>query len=250
MISMPSLPSSNSQNIAIKSHQGSLKDLTSQKTAKKWHFVTLPEESFSSYSHMVGALISFLGTILLLLLSPASLLNYGIILLYGISITFLFGISSLYHAHKEKENEISVWRKMDHIAIFVMIAGTYTPLSVIYLPNNWTWIILGSQWGLVFIGTILKLWILNSPRWITTGIYLIQGWMALFPVFHLYHSMPLGSFLLLFFGGISFSIGAVIYSLKKPNPYPGLFGFHEIFHVMIMIGAFLHYLVIFRAYLP
>ena len=138
---------------------------------------------------------------------------------------------------------------MDHIAIFVMIAGTYTPMAFIYLTGWWRLGILIAQWFLVLVGFVVKLLIINTPRWITILIYLLQGWMAILPIYFLFTQMPLSSFILMTLGGFAFTIGAIIYALKKPDPLPGVFGFHEIFHVLILVGAGLHYIVVWQALL-
>ncbi|MHA1520994.1 MAG: PAQR family membrane homeostasis protein TrhA [Promethearchaeota archaeon] len=214
---------------------------------KEPRFIQLPEERFSCYSHMVGAIFTTIGTIILVIISAGDIGKILVSILYGLSITFLFFASTMYHAHKRGENEKTIWRKLDHIAIFVMIAGSYSPISFIYLTGGWRIGILIAQWSLVILGIVLKLIIINTPRWITIAIYLLQGWMAVLPLYLLFKEMPLSGFLLMALGGISFTIGAIIYALKKPDPIPGVFGFHEIFHVLILIGAGLHYAMVWQA---
>ena len=137
------------------------------RTKNKPNFIQLPEEQFSCYSHMTGAIFAIIGTLLLIVLSNGELEKIVISLIYGLSISFLFFASTMYHAHKQSENEKTVWRKLDHIAIFVMIAGTYTPISYIYLTGGWRIGILFAQWLLVAVGIVLKLFIINTPRWAT-----------------------------------------------------------------------------------
>ena len=167
--------------------------------------------------------------------------------IYGLSVVFMLLSSALYHAFKTGENQASFLRKMDHFAIFCMIAGTYTPLCYIYLEGNLKWGIIVAQWTLVIAGFFLKVFYIKAPRLFTTIIYLLMGWMAIVPIKQLLSAVPLASTILLFTGGIAYSAGAVIYLLKKPNPIPGLFGFHEIFHICILIGVFLHFPVVFLA---
>ena len=214
---------------------------------KKPRFIQLPEERFSCYSHMLGTFFAVLGTIFLVIISNGELEKIVTSLLYGLSISFLFFASTMYHAHKRSENEKTIWRKMDHIAIFVMIAGTYTPISYFYLTGGWRLGILLAQWILVIAGIVSKLIIINTPRWITITIYLLQGWMAVLPLSLLLTVMPISSFILMGLGGIAFTIGAIIYAIKKPDPKPGVFGFHEIFHVLILIGAGFHYVMVWQA---
>ncbi len=148
---------------------------------------------------------------------------------------------------KTGEDERNPWRRLDHIAIFFMIAGTYTPICYIYLDGWWRWGIIGAQWLLVILGLVFKLVYIHGPRWLTTVIYVLMGWMLLIPLNQLLVTMPLNSLLLLLGGGVAYTLGAVFYAIKKPNPVPGVFGFHEIFHLLVIAGAALHYLVIFYA---
>ena len=161
--------------------------------------------------------------------------DYFIIsLIYGIGAVNLFTSSSLYHAFKKGENESSIWRKLDHVAIYIMIAGTYTPLAYAYLEGAWLWAILGIQWGLVVAGFFFKLFFVKAPRIVTTSIYLIMGWMVVIFFSQMWQAISVGEFVMLVAGGLSYTVGAVIYALKKPNPFPGIFGFHEIFHIFIL----------------
>jgi hemolysin III len=205
---------------------------------------SMKKEQFSSYSHLFGALASLLGLVFLIKLSYPSVDKIIFCLIYTSSTMFLFICSGLYHAFKKTENEISIWRKLDHIAIFVMIAGTYTPVCYLYLDGIWRWGIIGAQWFLVLCGLIFKLIILNVPRFLTIAIYLLQGWMALFPIYQFYLKMTPIFLMLMALGGILYSIGAIIYNRKKPDPIPNVFGFHEIFHVLILLGALSHYFLI------
>ncbi|MHA1475818.1 MAG: PAQR family membrane homeostasis protein TrhA [Promethearchaeota archaeon] len=229
----------NSLNI----HQPDLKENNKNKK-----FTISQKEIFSSMSHLFGAILAILGMIILIIKSIGNTANIIIAIIYSLSTFFLFISSAIYHAQKKEENEESIWRKLDHIAIFVMIAGSYTPICFLFLEGIWRWSILILQWTLVISGVILKLIVLNTPRWVTITIYLVQGWVAIIPFYQLTKVMPLVSIILLIAGGLSYTIGAIIYKLKKPNPLPGKFGFHEIFHIWILIGAFLQYIPIFIAY--
>jgi hemolysin III len=157
---------------------------------------------------------------------------------------FLFSSSFLYHAKKKEENERNFLRKLDHTAIFFLIAGTYTPLCYLYLDGAMKWSILGAQWGLVLAGTIFKFIFINAPRFIGTLIYLVMGWIVVLPMATLFEVMPQMGLVMLFCGGILYTIGAVIYGFKWPNPKPSFFGFHEIFHVFVSAAALLHLVMI------
>jgi hemolysin III len=171
-------------------------------------------------------------------------------LVYGLAAVSLFVSSALYHARKMQDNQLNVWRKLDHIAIFVMIAGSYTPIAYVYLTGAWRLSMIILPWLIALAGVFLKVFYLKAPRVISTALYLGMGWLAVIPLLQLWQAMPAYAFLLLGLGGISYSVGALIYALKWPNPRPGFFGFHEIFHLFVLLGAALHYALIFRALLP
>ena len=165
-------------------------------------------------------------------------------MIFGLAFITLFTFSALYHAFKKTENEINLWRKLDHIAIFIMIAGSYTPIAYTYLDDGWRIALLAIPWTLVLLGVFYKVFWLHAPRVLSPILYLGMGWMSLMPLRELFQAMPLHNFVLLAAGGVAYSIGAIIYAIKKPNPMPGVFGFHEIFHIWILAGGLLHYVLV------
>ena len=203
------------------------------------------EEMFSSLSHLAGAAAALAGAVVLALRSPTPAL-LAVSLIYGLSMTFMFSASALYHAHKTQEGGNGFWRRLDHLAIFFMIAGCYTPICYVHLTGGWRWSILGVQWGLVLLGAAFKLLFLGAPRALTAGIYLVMGWIVVIPLGRLINSLTTVDLMLIFLGGMAYSVGAVCYAVKRPNPVPGLFGFHEIFHVLVLMGAGVHYVAMFR----
>lgn len=124
--------------------------------------------------------------------------------------------------------------------IFVLIAGSYTPFCLLSLPSSLKWGILSVVWGLTIIGVILKICWINMPRWLSTGFYIGMGWIALFVLKPLYYSLSVGGFFFLILGGVMYTIGGIIYGLKKPNISIN-WGFHEIFHIFVMLGSFCHF---------
>ena len=204
-------------------------------------------ERISVFSHVAGAAAAVAGTIVLLTAARGAADYMTVALVYGCSAVFMFSASSLYHAFKKGENEISLWRKLDHIAIFFMIAGTYTPMCYIYLTGWWRWAIIIVQWSVVVFGLFFKIFYLNAPRLLYTVMYVLMGWVAVIPIKQLIDVMPAGSLMLVLAGGIAYTAGAVMYAAKKPVIIPGMFGYHEIFHLFILAGATLHYLMIYHA---
>jgi hemolysin III len=180
----------------------------------------------------------------------ASRSAYGLVtaLIYGVSVVFLFSASSLYHAFKKEENEISFWRRMDKLAIFFMIAGTFTPVCYFYLDGAYRWSMIAFQWGLVGVGLISQIYFPKAPRKLYAVIYLLMGWSGLFVIKQVLANMPFAQGVLLFSGGIAYTVGGIIYAVKKPRMFPGIFSFHELFHIMVLIGGVLHYAMIYRIY--
>ena len=205
----------------------------------------IPEsEKISAYTHGGTVPVMVIGTVILLIISAGNPAAQIVSLIYGLSGIFLFSASYLYHSQKVVENDETFWRKLDHSAIFFLIAGTYTPMCFLYLEGKMKWGILIAQWSLVLFGTVFKLFFINAPRVIGTLIYLLMGWIIVIPISTLIHTMPHTALILLASGGISYTVGAIIYALKKPNPVPDFFGFHEIFHIFIIGGAMLHLMMV------
>jgi hemolysin III len=202
-------------------------------------------EYFSCFSHLAGAVAALAGTVFLVIHSWGHADLVIVSLIYGLAMIWMFTGSTLYHAAKKAENAVNIWRKLDHIAIFFMIAGSYTPLCYVYLDGAWRVSILSIAWFFVIVGILLKVFFLKAPRILSPLLYLMMGWLAVIPLRELWQNMPHFSFFLLLAGGVAYSIGAVIYAIKKPTFFPGIFGFHEIFHLLILAGAVLHYILVF-----
>jgi hemolysin III len=168
------------------------------------------------------------------------------VVVYGLGVMFLFWCSSDYHRHKAAENERSVRRTLDHFAIFVMIAASYTPVVWVWLDEPWRTTILVIQWGVTLVGLGFKVFVHGAPRWIDPVLYVLMGWVAVFVIVPLYQKMPGWCFFDLLWGGVWYTVGAVIYAVKKPDPFPGTFGFHELFHVFILGGAATHASMVLR----
>jgi hemolysin III len=203
------------------------------------------KEPVSFYTHFAGAVASAAGLVLLVTGKRESLAHLATSIIYGSTLVFLFTASSCYHAFKDEENGNSMLRKLDHLAIFLLIAGTYTPICYAYLSGGWRWGILIAQWGLVFFGVFFSLFYLSAPRIISTSIYVLMGWLLVIPIKKIIAAVPNEALLLIVSGGVAYTAGAVIYAVKKPDPVPGKFGFHEIFHLFILLGAALHFTAIY-----
>ncbi|MEW6525114.1 MAG: hemolysin III family protein [Spirochaetota bacterium] len=203
-------------------------------------------ELVSFYSHMAGVVAAIVGLLVLIFTADKPLIQV-LSVIYGISVIILFTASTLYHGLKQQENEDSPWRRFDHMAIFIMIAGTYTPVCYIYLDYQTALYIIVAQWLLVVLGIIFKIYFFNAPRFIYTAIYLAMGWMAIVVIKDIVRIMDTVSLWYLFLGGIAFTIGALFYIIKWPQKNNGHVGFHEIFHGFILAGAFFHYMMVYHS---
>jgi hemolysin III len=206
------------------------------------------QELFNCYSHLAGMVAAVIGTIFLAVIASDSASGLVTALIYGISVVFLFAASTLYHAFKKEDNELSFWRKMDRLAIFFMIAGTFTPMCYFCLDGAWKWSMIAFQWSLVGFGVISQIFFPRAPRKLYAVIYLLMGWSALFTLKQMLANMSASQAVLLVSGGLAFTLGAIIYAIKKPKILPGVFSFHEVFHVMVLIGGVLHYAMIYGVY--
>ena len=129
--------------------------------------------------------------------------------------------------------------------IFFYIAATYTPICLISLRGPWGWSLFGVAWGLALSGIIMKVFWMNAPRWLSTGIYLAMGWLVMIGIYPLYLALPGAALFWLVAGGLAYSAGAVIYALKWPDPFPKRLGFHEIFHLFVIGGSACHFVVMY-----
>ena len=203
-------------------------------------------EKISFYTHFLGFIAAVVGTLFLIVYTWGDLDKIIISVIYGFSIITLFLASSMYHYFKKEDDESSLWRKLDHFAIFIMIAGTYTPVTYIFLSGYWKWTILGLQWTLVLGGFFFKFYYLKAPRYLYTIIYLLMGWVGIIPIRKFIATMPATALFYMFTGGIAYTIGAVFYMTKLPK-FNKNFGFHEIFHLFIILGGAFHYLLVLEA---
>jgi hemolysin III len=201
-------------------------------------------EPVNGFTHMGAAIAAVIGLGLLLYLSRTSLILMTVLLVYGLSLIMMFTASSIYHLVKGGPTVMQRLRKFDHTAIYLLIAGTYTPICLYYFQGVWRWGILATIWALALAGIIVKLFVINAPRWVTAGIYLVMGWLAAIGFRQIITNMPAGAITWLVAGGLFFSIGAVVYITKKPNFFPRVFGFHEIWHIFVILGCLAHFILI------
>jgi len=201
----------------------------------------------SGLSHLAGVALSVVGLVVLLRVAvgnhdPWQIVSFAI---FGGSLILLYSASAIYHLLNVPARAGVVLRKLDHIMIFVLIAGTYTPVCLVALRGPAGYAMLAVIWSLAVAGVFFKVFYLNAPRWAYTGIYLLMGWICVFAIVPLARAVGVRRLLWLFAGGVFYSVGAVIYGLKKPNLVPGWLGFHEIFHIFIILGSLSHFYFVY-----
>lgn len=209
-----------------------------------------PREPFNAYSHYAGALIGFTWFLFLMSAAAESPVSHkAAYLIYGVSMILMFLSSGVYHAINVQNKVEEFFRLIDHIFIYVLIAGTYTPMCVVALEGGWQWGMLLGIWLFALGGILKKTFWLNAPRWLSTLIYLLMGWVSVIILPVIWKILPHAFVYWIALGGFFYTTGAVIYAIQKPNPIPGAFGFHEIWHLFVLGGAFSHFWAIYR-YLP
>ncbi len=185
--------------------------------------------------HLVTAPLSLAASIVLLVLAPTAATKWGAAV-YLVASLFLFGVSATYHRFYWAPKWETFWRRLDHSNIFLLIAGTYTPLSVALLETRDTVTILAIVWSGAVIGILLNLFWPTAPRWLSTLVYVALGWVAVAYLPQLWAAGGPAIIALIVAGGLLYTLGAVVYALKRPNPSPTWFGFHEIFHACTVLA--------------
>ncbi|GLI51769.1 hemolysin III [Tepidanaerobacter syntrophicus] len=207
-------------------------------------------EPVNTWTHFITFLAGIAGLVYLIIFSYGDLAKLATMGIYGASVVILYGASTAYHWANTTPEKQLILRKFDHISIFILIAGTYTPVLYYGLEGTWRWAMLAAIWGLSLVGIIIKIFFLGIQRWVSTMFYIILGWMAIVPMSRLIQAYPKEAMLLLFLGGLSYTVGGIIYATKIFNFIPNKFGFHEVFHIFISIGSLLHFAMIAKFILP
>jgi hemolysin III len=210
--------------------------------------VKIFREPVNAISHMAGALASVVGLTLLVVFAAIHADAWHVVsfAVFGTTMILMYTSSFLYHGLRLSDKAILIFRRIDHIMIFALIAGSYTPICLVPLRGVWGWSIFGTVWGIAIIGICLKIFFMNVPRWISTLIYLFMGWLCVIAVYPLIKTVTPACLFWLAAGGFFYSVGAIVYALKKPNPFPGILGFHEIWHVFVLLGSACHFWLVFR----
>lgn len=201
----------------------------------------------SCLTHFAGFLLSIVGLYLLMSVGsgPVEIISFAI---FGTTMMMMYFTSSIYHMFTLSEKRTRLMRRLDHISIYLFIAGSFTPFTLLVLDGALKWILISVVWGIAVFGVLFKLLWLHAPRWASVAIYLGMGWLGLIILPYTIIELPAAAAWWVAGGGIAYTVGAVIYGMEKPNPLPG-FGFHEIWHIFVMTGSFCHFWAVYR-FLP
>ncbi len=210
---------------------------------------TYVREPINGFTHLGGAILSFAGLLALVIkttLNNPSTVDITAVIIFGVSLILLYAASATYHLVIASDKVIAFLRRIDHSMIFILIAGSYTPFCLIALQGPRGWILFSIIATIAVCGVLFKMIWFNCPRWISTCVYIGMGWIAIFIMKPLYNSISFGGMLLLVLGGVFYTIGAVIYGLKpKAIKFKNL-GFHEIFHIFILLGSLCHFISVYK----
>ena len=206
----------------------------------------------NGFTHLAGGLLACVGLLVLLVRATSAgrtdqIVAFGI---FGLSLVALYSASTLYHLLPLSPAGVARLRQVDHMMIFVLIAGTYTPFCLLALEGAWRVGLLSMIWGLAVCGMLLKLFWMEAPRWLSVALYLGMGWGALIAAPALFQAVPPGGIAWVLGGGFIYSVGAIVYGLRRPNLVPGVFGFHELWHLFVVAGSACHFWAVLHYVAP
>lgn len=196
------------------------------------------------FLHGTAAVVSLVGAIGLLVLTPGGAGRRISLFVFGLSLVALFTTSSLYHSIPWRDVWKKRMQKIDHTMIYVLIAGTFTPIAWIVLDGWMRWGTLATQWGIVAFGAIHKAKSRNPKHWASVALSTTQGWLALFLLWPLAHRLPTSALVLIGIGGVCYTVGMVFLVTGRPRLWPRVFSYHEAFHVLVVVAAAVHFTAI------
>ena len=213
--------------------------------------VHVTDERINTVTHLAASCFALVGAALLVAQAgvegdPWKIVGLAV---YGVSVLTLFVASTLHHGIDRGPRVNEVLRTLDYASVFLLIAGSITPLVLVLFRNTYGWTVLGAVWLVAAVGIVARSMLRDLPKYVTNTLYIALGWM---PVLLVGAGVPLpfGAYALMAAGGLLYSVGFVIFVVERPNPVPGVLGFHEIWHVLVVLAAVLHYLLMYRYVLP
>ncbi len=200
----------------------------------------LPRPRWRGHVHTWAFAAAVPAALILLLLSDTAIERVGLAV-YGVSLAAVFGVSAAYHRLAETERAQTIMRRADHATVFVKIAGTYTPVCLIALPRNWGIPLLIAVWSIAFFGVAIKVFAPTKYLPWASPLYLAMGWVAVAGLPVIARNLSATALTLLIFGGVVYTVGAILFWLRRPDPLPAVFGYHEVWHVLTVVAAVAHF---------
>lgn len=191
-------------------------------------------------THAYAFWLALAATATLLTLTPAGMPRVAAAI-YGVGLCALFGGSGLYHRWRWHPRWRPILRRIDHSTIFVFIAACYTPIGMLVLSGSTRWVVMGTVWAGALGGVALSVAWITAPRFLCASCYMALGWVAVLAFPQMSAALPLVPIVLMAAGGLLYTAGAIVFALGRPNPWPNVFGFHEIFHVFVILAAVMHF---------
>jgi hemolysin III len=199
--------------------------------------VTAEKPRLRGVFHLWAFFVAVVAGVVLVVLADGALPRFAA-WIYVMALAAMFGASALYHRYPFKSAARRVWaRRLDHSTIFLFIAGTYTPFALLAFDGMISWIVLAMVWSGAVLGLVLNFVWLDAPRWVSALAYLMVGWVGMITIPQMFSGVGVPGSVLVIIGGALYTLGALTYSLHWPNPFPGTFGFHEIFHLLVVAAA-------------
>ena len=199
-------------------------------------------EPVNGLTHLGGAIAALIGQIALLIVGWSGTAKIISLLVYGLSLIALFSTSTAYHLIKAKPAILQTLRKLDHSAIYLLIAGTYTPFCINAFTGFFRWGLLTIIWTVAMAGIVVKIVYVRAPRWLNATVYVAMGWLCVSAVGQMPAVLPICTIAWLIVGGVVYTLGAIIYATKIFDFVPGKFGFHEVWHIFVIFGAVAHFI--------
>ena len=207
-------------------------------------------EPGSAITHFIGMMMAVLAAMPLLAKAgmTGSTVAVAAMMIFALSMVCLYGASALYHSVNVTGKVLKVFKKIDHMMIFVLIAGSYTPVCMLILEKELGYPLLMAVWGIAIFGIVIKFFWVTCPKWFSSMLYIAMGWVCIFVFRELLETLPRPAFLWLLAGGLIYTAGGIIYALKCPifNAKHKWFGSHEIFHIFVMAGSICHFIFMYH----
>jgi len=207
-------------------------------------------EPVNGLTHLGGAIAAVFGQIALLVIAWNGLARLISVIIYGISLILLFSASATYHLVKAGPKTVEALRKLDHSAIYLLIAGTYTPICINAFTGFYRWGLLAIVWSIALAGILIKVFFIEEPRWVSATVYVIMGWLCVSAAGQMTTALSPMALTWLIVGGVVYTLGAVVYATKIFDFAPGKFGYHEVWHLFVLAGAAAHFVAILGVLSP